>query len=152
MPNLPKDGIFTVDGYLRKGNVQNTDAVIWQWRDDRGMWHPYALIDSRIVEVRTHKQPNRNSVYLESKIQEISDRFCAQNCDKFNIITLNRDVIWLERRIANMLAVEVNLCELHSDKIWRNWSVWLPATEKNKLYLFIKYRPEKHTINYHEQK
>ena len=81
MPKLPKDGIFTVDGYLRKGNVQNTDAVIWQWRDDRGMWHPYALIDSRIVEVRTHKQPNRNSLYLVSKIQEISDRFCAQNCD-----------------------------------------------------------------------
>ena len=70
MPKLPKDGIFTVDGYLRKGNVQNTDAVIWQWRDDRGMWHPYALIDSRIVEVRAHKQPSRNSLYLESKIQE----------------------------------------------------------------------------------
>ncbi len=52
MPKLPKDGIFTVDGYLRKGGVQNTDAVVWQWRDDRGMWHPYALIDSRIVEVR----------------------------------------------------------------------------------------------------
>ena len=51
MPKLPRDGIFTVDGYLRKGTVQNTDAVIWQWRDDRGMWHPYALIDSRIVEV-----------------------------------------------------------------------------------------------------
>ena len=54
MPKLPKDGIFTVDGYLRKGNVQNTDAVIWQWRDDRGMWHPYALIDSRIVEVNAY--------------------------------------------------------------------------------------------------
>ncbi len=51
MPKLPKDGIFTVDNLLRKGSSQNTDAVIWQWRDDRGMWHPYTLIDSRIVEV-----------------------------------------------------------------------------------------------------
>lgn len=51
MPKLPNNGIFSVDQLLRKGNMANTDAVIWQWRDDRGMWHPYTLIDSRIVEV-----------------------------------------------------------------------------------------------------
>ena len=54
MPKLPSDGIFSVDSLLCKGGQSNTDAVVWQWRDDRGMWHPYALIDSRIVEVRSH--------------------------------------------------------------------------------------------------
>ena len=52
MPKLPSDGIFVVDSLLRKGTPQNTDAVIWQWKDDRGMWHPYSMIDSRIIEVR----------------------------------------------------------------------------------------------------
>ncbi|XP_064615750.1 E3 ubiquitin-protein ligase TRIP12-like [Liolophura sinensis] len=50
MPKLPSDGIFAVDAMLRKGNSVNTDAVVWQWRDDRGMWHPYTPIDSRIIE------------------------------------------------------------------------------------------------------
>ena len=57
MPKLPGDGIFTVDGLLRKGTSQNIDAVIWQWRDDRGMWHPYNLIDSRIIEVSSYLMP-----------------------------------------------------------------------------------------------
>ena len=70
MPKLPKDGIFTVDGYLRKGNVQNTDAVIWQWRDDRGMWHPYALIDSRIVEVSTDSS---FTLFIASRIKSLKD-------------------------------------------------------------------------------
>lgn len=51
MPKLPADGLFSVDMLLRKGVQQSTDAVIWQWRDDRGMWHPYNVIDSRIIEV-----------------------------------------------------------------------------------------------------
>ena len=51
MPKLPSDGIFSVDAMLRKGSQINTDAVIWQWRDDRSLWHPYSIIDSRIVEV-----------------------------------------------------------------------------------------------------
>lgn len=50
MPKLPSDGIFSIDSMLRKGSSVSGDAVIWQWRDDRGMWHPYALIDSRIIE------------------------------------------------------------------------------------------------------
>ncbi|XP_006820136.1 E3 ubiquitin-protein ligase TRIP12-like [Saccoglossus kowalevskii] len=50
MPKLPNDGIFAVDAMLCKSNVQNTDAAIWQWRDDRGLWHPYTRIDNRIVE------------------------------------------------------------------------------------------------------
>lgn len=51
MPCLPKEGIFAVDTMLKKGNTQNTDGAIWQWRDDRGLWHPYNRIDSRIIEV-----------------------------------------------------------------------------------------------------
>nr|XP_060623799.1 E3 ubiquitin-protein ligase TRIP12 isoform X3 [Anolis sagrei ordinatus] len=50
MPCLPKEGIFAVDTMLKKGNTQNTDGAIWQWRDDRGLWHPYNRIDSRIIE------------------------------------------------------------------------------------------------------
>lgn len=26
------------------------DTVTWQWRDDRGLWHAYSAIDSRIIE------------------------------------------------------------------------------------------------------
>ncbi|KAM6305245.1 E3 ubiquitin-protein ligase TRIP12 isoform 1-T1 [Aegotheles albertisi] len=55
MPCLPKEGIFAVDTMLKKGNAQNTDGAIWQWRDDRGLWHPYNRIDSRIIEVAAHQ-------------------------------------------------------------------------------------------------
>ncbi|XP_058890461.1 E3 ubiquitin-protein ligase TRIP12-like isoform X3 [Acipenser ruthenus] len=51
MPCLPREGIFAVDTMLKKGNTQNTDGAIWQWRDDRGLWHPYNRIDSRIIEI-----------------------------------------------------------------------------------------------------
>ena len=54
MPRLPSDGIFAIDTMLRKGNSHIVDAAIWQWRDDRGMWHPYTRIDSRIIEVSQH--------------------------------------------------------------------------------------------------
>ncbi|XP_043926988.1 E3 ubiquitin-protein ligase TRIP12 isoform X2 [Protopterus annectens] len=50
MPCLPKEGIFSVDTMLKKGNSQNADGALWQWRDDRGLWHPYNRIDSRIIE------------------------------------------------------------------------------------------------------
>ncbi|XP_069474400.1 E3 ubiquitin-protein ligase TRIP12 isoform X2 [Ambystoma mexicanum] len=50
MPCLPREGIFAVDTMLKKGNAQNMDGAIWQWRDDRGLWHPYSRIDSRIIE------------------------------------------------------------------------------------------------------
>ncbi|XP_066267756.1 E3 ubiquitin-protein ligase TRIP12-like isoform X2 [Branchiostoma lanceolatum] len=50
MPKLPSDGIFSVDAMLRKNNNTSTDEALWQWRDDRGVWHPYTRIDNRIVE------------------------------------------------------------------------------------------------------
>ncbi|XP_077396865.1 E3 ubiquitin-protein ligase TRIP12 isoform X2 [Festucalex cinctus] len=50
MPCLPREGIFAVDVMLKKGSAQTTEGVIWQWKDDRGLWHPYNRIDSRIIE------------------------------------------------------------------------------------------------------
>ncbi|XP_036409821.1 E3 ubiquitin-protein ligase TRIP12-like isoform X2 [Megalops cyprinoides] len=50
MPCLPRDGIFAVDTMLKKGSAQTSEGAIWQWRDDRGLWHPYNRIDSRIIE------------------------------------------------------------------------------------------------------
>ena len=52
MPKLPTDGLFAIDSMLRKSSSQPTDCVMWQWLDDHGMWHPYSVIDSRIIEVR----------------------------------------------------------------------------------------------------
>jgi hypothetical protein len=51
MPKLPTDGIFSIDQMLRKGSFTQTEAVMWQWRDDRSIWHHYTAIDSKIVEV-----------------------------------------------------------------------------------------------------
>ena len=51
MPRLPSDGIFTVDALLERPSSNVQDTVQWQWRDDRGLWHPYNTIDSRIIEV-----------------------------------------------------------------------------------------------------
>lgn len=51
LPCLPREGIFAVDIMLKKGSAQATEGAIWQWRDDRGLWHPYNRIDSRIIEV-----------------------------------------------------------------------------------------------------
>uniref|UniRef100_A0A3P8WY34 E3 ubiquitin-protein ligase n=1 Tax=Cynoglossus semilaevis TaxID=244447 RepID=A0A3P8WY34_CYNSE len=50
MPCLPREGIFAVDIMLKKGSAQAAEGAIWQWRDDRGLWHPYNRIDSRIIE------------------------------------------------------------------------------------------------------
>ena len=51
MPTLPTDGIFSIDLLMRKGSGASIDAVIWQWKDDRSLWHPYTPIDSKIIEV-----------------------------------------------------------------------------------------------------
>ena len=116
----------------------------------------YALIDSRIVEVRTHKQPYRNSLSIEPEVREIGkcswckcDRFYAQNSGQFNIIIWHDDVIWFERRFANMLAAEVNLCGLQSDIIWRNFEYRL---RKKTSCCTCLSSPKKHIMNYLEQK
>lgn len=50
MPRLPSDGIFSVDALLDRPQGQVQDTVQWQWKDDRGLWHAYSSIDSRIIE------------------------------------------------------------------------------------------------------
>ncbi|XP_030373810.1 E3 ubiquitin-protein ligase TRIP12-like isoform X6 [Scaptodrosophila lebanonensis] len=50
MPRLPVDGIFTVDALLDRPTLNTQDQVQWQWRDDRGAWHNYSTIDSRMIE------------------------------------------------------------------------------------------------------
>ncbi|KAF8784377.1 E3 ubiquitin-protein ligase TRIP12 like protein [Argiope bruennichi] len=50
MPRLPTDGIFAIDSLLMKPINNQQDIVIWQWRDDRGLWHPYTSIDNKIIE------------------------------------------------------------------------------------------------------
>ncbi|XP_011294459.2 E3 ubiquitin-protein ligase TRIP12 isoform X4 [Musca domestica] len=50
MPRLPTDGIFVVDALLDRPTINTHDQVQWQWRDDRGTWHNYSAIDSRMIE------------------------------------------------------------------------------------------------------
>ncbi|KAJ8973590.1 hypothetical protein NQ317_010027 [Molorchus minor] len=50
MPKLPTDGIFAVDSLLERPSSMAKDQPVWQWRDDRGLWHPYGAVDSRIIE------------------------------------------------------------------------------------------------------
>ena len=42
-------GIFAVDSLLSK-NQQTPEQGLWQWRDDKGIWHAYSWIDSKIIE------------------------------------------------------------------------------------------------------
>lgn len=50
MPKLPTDGIFSVDSLLERPSTATKDKPIWEWRDDRGVWHPYGTGYSRIIE------------------------------------------------------------------------------------------------------
>jgi E3 ubiquitin-protein ligase TRIP12 len=50
MPKLPSDGIFAVDALLERPSNVAKDQPVWQWRDDRGLWHAYGAVDSRIIE------------------------------------------------------------------------------------------------------
>lgn len=50
MPRLPTDGLFYVDALLERSNNAAQDAIQWQWRDEKGIWRPYSLVDSRIIE------------------------------------------------------------------------------------------------------
>ncbi|RWS04790.1 putative E3 ubiquitin-protein ligase TRIP12-like protein, partial [Dinothrombium tinctorium] len=50
MPRLPTDGVFSVDKFLTKQVNTSSETVVWQWKDNRGMWHPYSSVDSRMLE------------------------------------------------------------------------------------------------------
>lgn len=50
MPRLPTEGIFAVDALFEKPASTQQDQVQWQWRGDRGIWHSYSTVDSRVIE------------------------------------------------------------------------------------------------------
>lgn len=91
MPCLPKEGIFAVDTMLKKGNAQNTDGAIWQWRDDRGLWHPYNRIDSRIIEVVVSSYRLNVSTLLDSRCRDWMGRW---------ICTLQHTQFWINPRFS----------------------------------------------------
>ncbi|KAH7961529.1 hypothetical protein HPB52_009577 [Rhipicephalus sanguineus] len=66
MPVLPQDGIFVVDSLLVKPNAHQTDAVLWKWRDDRGLWHPYSSIDCKIIEASAAHQSGEDEISLST--------------------------------------------------------------------------------------
>ncbi|CAG0903219.1 unnamed protein product, partial [Cyprideis torosa] len=49
MPALPNRGVFSIDSCLSKSGPPS--VVTWEWRDDRGEWHPYSPADCKIIEV-----------------------------------------------------------------------------------------------------
>ncbi|XP_066911692.1 E3 ubiquitin-protein ligase TRIP12-like isoform X2 [Clytia hemisphaerica] len=50
LPELPTDGVFSIDAQLRKGTLQNSQLGLWQWKDDKSNWHSYTWVDNRIIE------------------------------------------------------------------------------------------------------
>lgn len=50
MPSLPFDGIFVVDQWFTKTHQGSTEVAQWQWKDDRGLWHPFNVVDNKIIE------------------------------------------------------------------------------------------------------
>lgn len=51
MPRLPSDGIFAVNALLDKEYTSSQESVIWQWRDDRGIWHRYNAVDNKQIDI-----------------------------------------------------------------------------------------------------
>lgn len=62
MPRLPLDGIFAVDALLDRPTLNTQDQVHWQWRDDRGAWHNYSTIDSRLIEAANQSSEDEISL------------------------------------------------------------------------------------------
>lgn len=51
MPKLPTDGIFAVEAlFTNKQSFNQLDEVVWQWKDDAGVWQSYNQLDSRLLE------------------------------------------------------------------------------------------------------
>ena len=50
MPRLPSTGIFSVDALLNKSMAPPLESITWEWQDDRGLWHPYSCLDSKVIE------------------------------------------------------------------------------------------------------
>lgn len=76
MPALPTDGMFAIDNMLCKTHSSVIDLVSWQWRDDRGVWHPYTSIDGKIIEVRpSHRMWCSITIFVNVIFDEVRDIF-----------------------------------------------------------------------------
>lgn len=76
MPALPTDGMFAIDNMLCKTHSSVIDLVSWQWRDDRGVWHPYTSIDGKIIEVRpSHRMWCSITIFVNVIFGEVRDIF-----------------------------------------------------------------------------
>lgn len=50
MPSLPLNGIFSIDLLFSKTNTASSDMPVWQWKDERGLWQPFNVIDNKKIE------------------------------------------------------------------------------------------------------
>ena len=121
MPKLPTDGLFAIDLMLRKSSSQSTDCVVWQWLDDHGMWHPYSVIDSRIIEVFLTALP---LLYIIMFCVDISCAICTElsvwlNWDRQKQKSLVRLLTGSAWDIWTLLVVEV-----HAESVLVRW-LWL---------------------------
>lgn len=50
MPSLPLSGIFSIDVLFSKANPMSSEVPVWQWKDDRGFWQTFNVVDNKIIE------------------------------------------------------------------------------------------------------
>lgn len=50
MPRLPNDGIFEVNHLLDRDANSSQESIIWLWRDERGAWQRYGVIENKMIE------------------------------------------------------------------------------------------------------
>lgn len=71
MPRLPNDGIFSVDALFEKPASAQQDQITWQWRGDRGTWHPYSIMDSRAIEAAHQNSDDEISLSIMGRTYTI---------------------------------------------------------------------------------
>lgn len=71
MPKLPTDGVFAVDALLERQTNVAKDQPVWQWRDDRAVWHPYSSVDCRIIETAHTNNDDEVSLHTLGRIYTI---------------------------------------------------------------------------------
>lgn len=69
--SFSSDGIFSVDTLLERPSSIAKDQPVWQWRDDRGWWHPYGAVDSRIIEAAHQNSDDEVSLNTLGRIYTI---------------------------------------------------------------------------------
>jgi len=68
MPKLPSDGIFAVEALFNKQSFTQTDEIVWQWKDDTGVWQSYNQLDSRLLETSHVNQEEEISLNTMGRV------------------------------------------------------------------------------------